>query len=140
MRRPLMIVVGGPAGSGKSTAFPVSDFGVDPFNIDDRAAELNGGSYRSIPPEIRARANQECEVLHRRAHPRRPKLRRRDHAPELALRAIPEPALGTPFLREVDQTWWSRSFFGAIAPGAQNEPRFQQKPWEIVVEPNAEKE
>jgi len=58
-----MIVVGGPAGSGKSTAFPVSDFGVDPFNIDDRAAELNGGSYRSIPPEIRARANQECEAF-----------------------------------------------------------------------------
>jgi predicted ABC-type ATPase len=61
--RPLMIVVGGPAGSGKSTAFPVSDFGADPFNVDDRAAELNDGSYRDISPEIRARANQECEAF-----------------------------------------------------------------------------
>jgi Tfp pilus assembly pilus retraction ATPase PilT len=34
-----MIVVGGPAGSGKSTAFPVSDFGVDPFNTYKRMKE-----------------------------------------------------------------------------------------------------
>ena len=56
-----MLVVGGPAGSGKSTAFPIHDFGVDPFNVDDRAAVLNGGSYLNIPPEIRARAVRECE-------------------------------------------------------------------------------
>ncbi|MBL8231917.1 MAG: hypothetical protein JNL98_25690 [Bryobacterales bacterium] len=48
-----MIVIAGPPGSGKSTLFPVSSFGVDFFNADDRAAELNGGSYLGIPPEIR---------------------------------------------------------------------------------------
>ena len=56
-----MIVVAGPTGSGKSTAFPVGQSGVDAFNIDDRAAALNDGSYRNIPPEIRARAHKECE-------------------------------------------------------------------------------
>jgi dephospho-CoA kinase len=49
-----MIVVAGPPGSGKSSVFPVAQTGVDHFNIDDRAAQLNGGSYRNIPPEIRA--------------------------------------------------------------------------------------
>jgi predicted ABC-type ATPase len=58
-----MIVIAGPAGSGKSTAFPVAATGVDFFNIDDYAAVLNGGSYRDIPPEIRARANRECEAF-----------------------------------------------------------------------------
>ena len=58
---PLMLVVGGPSGSGKSTAFTLSDFGIDHFNVDDRAAELNQGNYRNIPPEIRAQANKECE-------------------------------------------------------------------------------
>lgn len=58
---PLMLVVGGPSGSGKSTAFTLSDFGVDHFNVDDRAAELNQGTYRNIPPEIRAQANKECK-------------------------------------------------------------------------------
>lgn len=47
-----MIVVAGPAGSGKSTAFPVAATGVDYFNIDDRAAALNNGSYRNIPIEL----------------------------------------------------------------------------------------
>ncbi len=56
-----MIVIAGAAGSGKSTAFPVAQSGVDGFNIDDRAAELNDCSYRNIPPEIRARANKEWE-------------------------------------------------------------------------------
>jgi len=41
---PKMIVIAGPPGSGKSTAFSVSSFGVAFFNADDRAAELNGGS------------------------------------------------------------------------------------------------
>ena len=58
---PLMLVVGGPSGSGKSTAFILSDFGVDHFNVDDRAAELNHGTYRNIPREIRAQASKECE-------------------------------------------------------------------------------
>jgi predicted ABC-type ATPase len=56
-----MIVIAGPPGSGKSSIFPVSKSGVDFFNIDDRAALLNGGSYQGIPPEIRAQASRECE-------------------------------------------------------------------------------
>jgi len=58
-----MIVVAGPPGSGKSSVFPVAQTGVDYFNIDDRAAELNGGSFRHISPEIRAQANRECEAF-----------------------------------------------------------------------------
>jgi predicted ABC-type ATPase len=56
-----MLVVAGPSGSGKSTFFHVADAGGAAFNIDDRCAELNGGSYSNIPPEIRARAQQECQ-------------------------------------------------------------------------------
>lgn len=44
---PTMLVIAGPPGSGKSSAFPV-------------AASLNGGSYRDISAEIRAQAQQEC--------------------------------------------------------------------------------
>lgn len=50
---PTMIVVAGPAGAGKSTAFPVRDFGVAHFNIDDRCARLHG-SYIGIPLALRA--------------------------------------------------------------------------------------
>jgi predicted ABC-type ATPase len=57
-----MIVVGGPPGSGKSTALPVRSFGIDAFNVDDRCRELHG-SYQRIPREIRARASSECEVF-----------------------------------------------------------------------------
>lgn len=57
------IVVAGPSGSGKSSVFPVSAFGVDWFNVDDRAAELNDGSYQGIPPEARALAQAECEAF-----------------------------------------------------------------------------
>jgi predicted ABC-type ATPase len=42
--QPTMIVVAGPPGGGKSTAFPVASFDVAFFNADDRAAALNGGS------------------------------------------------------------------------------------------------
>jgi predicted ABC-type ATPase len=59
--KPEMIVVAGPSGSGKSRHFGVTSFGVAFFNVDDRCAELNGGSYRAIPVEIRAQAQQECE-------------------------------------------------------------------------------
>ena len=55
--RPRMFVVAGPPGSGKSTAFPVSGFGVDFFNADDRAAALHEGSYVSIPRALRDQAN-----------------------------------------------------------------------------------
>ena len=44
-----MIVIAGPPGGGKSSAFPVSSFGTAYFNADDRAAEWNGGSYLAIP-------------------------------------------------------------------------------------------
>jgi predicted ABC-type ATPase len=56
-----MIVIAGPPGSGKSKLFPVAAFGVDFFNADDRAAELNGGSYMRIPSELRQEVNREFE-------------------------------------------------------------------------------
>ncbi|MEO7653765.1 MAG: zeta toxin family protein [Bryobacteraceae bacterium] len=58
-----MIVVAGPPGSGKSSAFPVSAFGVAFFNADDRAAELNGGSYHGISRKIRQTVNRELETF-----------------------------------------------------------------------------
>jgi len=51
---PRMFIVAGPPGGGKSTAFPVSGFGVDFFNADDRAAALNEGSYLNILRTVRA--------------------------------------------------------------------------------------
>ena len=56
-----MYIVAGPPGSGKSTAFPVSGFGVDFFNADDCAARLNRGSYRGIPQSIRGRLKRQFE-------------------------------------------------------------------------------
>ena len=61
--RPRMIITAGPPGSGKSTAFPVQEEGVDFFNADDRAAQLNGGSYQNIPELIRAQVNKEFEAF-----------------------------------------------------------------------------
>lgn len=58
---PKMFIVAGPPGSGKSTAFPVADFGVDYFNADDRAATLNHGSYRDIPRAVRLEVNRTFE-------------------------------------------------------------------------------
>ncbi|MBM3767141.1 MAG: hypothetical protein FJW32_17265 [Acidobacteria bacterium] len=58
-----MLVVAGAPGSGKSTAFPVAGFGVDFFNADDRASELNGGSYVSIPQAVRTQVNREFEAF-----------------------------------------------------------------------------
>jgi predicted ABC-type ATPase len=60
---PRMIVVAGPPGSGKSTLYPVSSFGVSYFNADDRAAELNGGSYVGVSTEIRKIVNREFEAF-----------------------------------------------------------------------------
>lgn len=59
--RPTMMVVAGPAGSGKSTVFPLASFGVDSFSVDDRCAELNDGAYTGIPAAVRARAGAECQ-------------------------------------------------------------------------------
>lgn len=55
-----MIVVAGPPGSGKTSSFPVTAFGVDAFNIDDRCAQILG-SYRAIPREVRRAVAKECE-------------------------------------------------------------------------------
>jgi len=60
MARPLMLVVAGPPGSGKTTYFPVNAFGVDSFNIDDRCAQIQG-SYRAISRDVRKAVAQECE-------------------------------------------------------------------------------
>jgi hypothetical protein len=56
-----MIVVAGPPGSGKSSRSPLSGFGVECFNADNRAAELNSGSFRKISNEIRAQVKVEFE-------------------------------------------------------------------------------
>ncbi len=61
MKAPKLYIIAGPPGSGKSRAFPLRELGVAFFNADDRAAELNGGSYRDITLEIRSRANREFE-------------------------------------------------------------------------------
>lgn len=50
-----------PPGSGKSSVFPLRQFGDWVFNADDRAAELNGGSYREIPLHVRRLVNEEFE-------------------------------------------------------------------------------
>lgn len=55
-----MIVVAGPPGSGKTSSFPVTAFGVDAFNIDDRCAQVLG-SYRAIPRDVRRSVAKECE-------------------------------------------------------------------------------
>lgn len=60
---PKMIVVAGPPGSGKSSLYPLSSFGIACFNADDRAAELNGGSYIGISSQIRKVVNREFEAF-----------------------------------------------------------------------------
>jgi predicted ABC-type ATPase len=56
-----MVIVAGPPGSGKTTRFPVAEFGVDSFNADYRAAQLNAGSFRGISKEIRSQVNVEFQ-------------------------------------------------------------------------------
>lgn len=51
-----MVIVAGPTGSGKTTRFPLVEFGVDSFNADYRAAQLNAGSFRRISKEIRSQS------------------------------------------------------------------------------------
>jgi predicted ABC-type ATPase len=58
---PVMHVVAGPAGSGKTSAFPGDSFGCDHFNADHHAAMLNGGSYIGIPKSIRNEVGLICE-------------------------------------------------------------------------------
>src|SRR6184192_3462144 len=58
----IMRIVAGPPSSGKSRAFPSAQAGFElHFNADDRAKELNGGSYQNISPEIRKVVNAEPE-------------------------------------------------------------------------------
>jgi len=56
-----MVIVAGPPGSGKTTPFSVAEFGVDSFNADNRAAQLNDGSFRGISKEIRSQVNVEFQ-------------------------------------------------------------------------------
>ena len=56
-----MVVVAGPPGSGKTTRFPIAEFGVDFFNADNRAAELNAGSFHGISKGIRSQVNIEFQ-------------------------------------------------------------------------------
>jgi predicted ABC-type ATPase len=63
MTRPEMYVVAGPPGAGKSTAFSLLAFAGRVFNADDRAAQLNGSSYRAIPRSIRRLVNTEFETF-----------------------------------------------------------------------------
>ena len=62
-KRPRMVVIAGPSGSGESSFFSVTDYEAAGFNVDDRCAELNQGSYRRISPEIRVQAQRECQEL-----------------------------------------------------------------------------
>ena len=61
MTQPRMVIIAGPPGAGKSSIFSLSDFADNIFNADDRAAELNAGSYQSIPSSVRAVVNREFE-------------------------------------------------------------------------------
>lgn len=61
MIQPHMAIVAGPPGAGKSSIFSLADFADHIFNADDRAAELNAGSYQSIPLSVRAIVNREFE-------------------------------------------------------------------------------
>ena len=63
MPAPRMFIVAGPPGGGKSSVFSLSAFASRTFNADDRAAELNGGSYQEIPLEIRRVVNREFELF-----------------------------------------------------------------------------
>ncbi len=61
MTPPEMLIVAGPPGAGKSSVFPLRKLVDNSFNADDRAAALNGGSYRAIPLTIRQQVNREFE-------------------------------------------------------------------------------
>jgi predicted ABC-type ATPase len=61
MTQPRMVIIAGPPGAGKSSIFSLSDFADNVFNADDRAAELNAGSYQTIPLTVRAAVNREFE-------------------------------------------------------------------------------
>ena len=66
MSKPLMRVIAGPPGGGKSSVFPIADTGLEYFDADGRAAELNAGSFRNISTEVRRVVNLEFETFIRR--------------------------------------------------------------------------
>jgi hypothetical protein len=53
MNPPEMFIVAGPPGAGEEFRFPFGDFRRTFFYADDRAVALYGGSWRSIPLNIR---------------------------------------------------------------------------------------
>ncbi len=61
MSTPRMFIAAGPPGGGKSSLFVLSRFADRVFNADDRAAELNGGSYENIPTSVRTVVNREFQ-------------------------------------------------------------------------------
>jgi hypothetical protein len=50
-----------PSWQRQNNPFPVAEFDVDSFNADNRAAQLNAGSFRSISKEIRSQVNVEFQ-------------------------------------------------------------------------------
>ena len=69
MPPPRMSIVAGPPGAGKSSLFLLADFAERVFNADDRAAQLNDGSYESIPLSVRKIVNREFEgFVHKNIH------------------------------------------------------------------------
>ena len=56
-----MFIIAGPPGGGKSSLFSLSAYADQVFNADDRAAQLNYGSYESIPLSVREVVNREFE-------------------------------------------------------------------------------
>lgn len=61
--KPVMDLVAGPQGSGKSTFFPVADRGFDAFNIDDHRKRLNGGRSQGIPEPVLRQAAADYEAF-----------------------------------------------------------------------------
>lgn len=80
MTRPRMVIIAGPPGAGKSSIFALSDFAENVFNADDRAAELNGGSYQSIPLSVRAAVQSRICAVRSLEHCRRYVVRTGNHA------------------------------------------------------------
>jgi len=90
-----MIVVAGPPGSGKTSSFPVTAFGVDGFNIDDRCAQILG-SYRAIPRHVRRAVAKSASGSSRaasRRDTRLPSRRRCGRGWRSSRRTLREPAV-----------------------------------------------
>lgn len=59
MTQPEMLIVAGPPGAGKSSVFPLPHIADRVFNADDRAAQLNGGSYGKSPCQFAGKSTPE---------------------------------------------------------------------------------